>query len=130
MNLLHNYIFIPLDIFRKKLQNKDISTRLDAWLMFLSTDEPEEIMRLCDAFPSFKELYLHIYEICKNMEDVMGIFSEALAEMDRNTVDYMIDTLHKNNEQLQGENEQLHGENKKLREENARMREELEKSKN
>ena len=158
MNLLHNYIFIPLDIFRKKLQNKDISTRLDAWLMFLSTDEPDEIMHLCDAFPSFKELYLHIYEICKNMEDVMGIFSEALAEMDRNTVDYMIDTLRKNNEQLQGknellqgkneqlqgkneqlqgkneqlqgENEQLHGENKKLREENARMREELEKYKN
>ena len=32
----------------------------------------------------FKELYQHIYEICRNTEDIMGIFSEELAEMGRN----------------------------------------------
>ena len=42
MNLLHHYIFIPLDIFKKTHQNGD------AWLMFLSTDEPNKIMRLVD----------------------------------------------------------------------------------
>ncbi len=117
MELLHNYIFIPLDIFRKKHQNEDISTELDAWLTFLSTQEPDEIMRLCDAFP--------IYEICQNTEDVMGIFSEALAELDRNTVDYMIDKLKRSNEQLQGEKEQLQGEKKQLQDENTRLKEEL-----
>ena len=44
----------------------------------------------------------------------MGIFSEALAELDRNTVDYMIDKLKRSNEQLQGEKEQLQGEKKQL----------------
>ena len=107
MELLHNYIFIPLDIFRNKHQNKNISTELDAWLTFLSTDNPDEIMLLCDAFPSFKDLYKHIYEICRNTEDVMGIFSEALAELDRNTVDYMIDELKRKNEQLQDKYSQL-----------------------
>jgi len=106
MELLHNYIFIPLDIFRNKYQNKNISTELDAWLTFLSTDNPDEIMLLCDAFPSFKDLYKHIYEICRNTEDVMGIFSEALAELDRNTVDYMIDELKRKNEQLQDKYDQ------------------------
>ena len=101
MELLHNYIFIPLDIFRKKHQNEDISTELDAWLTFL------------------------IYEICQNTEDVMGIFSEALAELDRNTVDYMIDKLKRSNEQLQGEKEQLQGEKKQLQDENTRLKEEL-----
>ena len=85
MNLLHHYIFIPLDIFKKTHQNGDVSTKLDAWLMFLSTDEPNKIMRLVDKFPEFLALYRHIYEICANTEDIMGIFSEALAEMDRNT---------------------------------------------
>ena len=37
----------------------------------------------------------------------MGIFSEALAELDRNTVDYMIDELKRENEQLQGKMEQI-----------------------
>ena len=125
MELLHNYIFIPLDIFRKKHQNEDISTELDAWLTFLSTQEPDEIMRLCDAFPFFKDIYRHVYEICQNTEDVMGIFSEALAELDRNTVDYMIDKLKRSNEQLQGEKEQLQGEKKQLQDENTRLKEEL-----
>ena len=121
MELLHNYIFIPLDIFRKKHQNEDISTGLDAWLTFLSTEEPDEIMRLCDAFPFFKDIYRHIYEICQNTEDVMGIFSEALAELDRNTVDYMIDELKRSNEQLQDKNEQLQDKNEQLQDKNEQL---------
>ena len=121
MELLHNYIFIPLDIFRKKHQNEDISTELDAWLTFLSTQEPDEIMRLCDAFPFFKDIYRHIYEICQNTEDVMGIFSEALAELDRNTVDYMIDELKRSNEQLQDKNEQLQDKNEQLQDKNEQL---------
>ena len=85
--------FISLDIFLKKHQNGDISTELDAWLTFLSTEEPDEIMRLCDAFLFFRDIYRHIYEICQNTEDVMGIFSEALAELDRNTVE--LDSMRK-----------------------------------
>ena len=129
MELLHNYIFIPLDIFRKKHQNENISTELDAWLTFLSTEEPDEIMRLCDAFPFFKDIYRHIYEICQNTEDVMGIFSEALAELDRNTVDYMIDELKRSNEQLQGEKKQLQDENTRLKEELDNMRKQLREQK-
>ena len=115
MNLLHHYIFIPLDIFKKTHQNGDVSTKLDAWLMFLSTDEPNKIMRLVDKFPEFLALFRHIYEICANTEDIMGIFSEALAEMDRNTVDYMIDEMQKKNDQLQQENAQLQSEIEQLK---------------
>ena len=118
--------FISLDIFLKKHQNGDISTELDAWLTFLSTEEPDEIMRLCDAFLFFRDIYRHIYEICQNTEDVMGIFSEALAELDRNTVDYMIDKLKRSNEQLQVENEQLQVENERLQGEKERLQAEME----
>ena len=31
-----------------------------------------------------KKLYWLIYKICRNTEDIMGIFSEELAEMGRN----------------------------------------------
>lgn len=42
MNMLQNYIMIPLDIFRKHMQNKTIETELEAWLTFLSEDRPEK----------------------------------------------------------------------------------------
>ncbi len=35
MNLLQNFIFIALDIFRKNMENKTVENELDAWLMFL-----------------------------------------------------------------------------------------------
>ena len=97
LELLQEYCFIPLDIFREIIQNKGISaqcaTELDAWLTFLTTDEPEKIMELVEAFPEFKDMYRDIYELCRNVEGVMGMFSKELQELDKNTVEYMIDEM-------------------------------------
>ncbi|WP_330655195.1 hypothetical protein [Diplocloster agilis] len=38
-------------------------------------------------------MYDEIYVICRNMERVMGMFSKELQELDRNTVQYMIDDM-------------------------------------
>lgn len=95
--LLQEYVFIPLDIFRKNLQNrgieKGIENDLDAWLAFLSVDEPEMIIRLIEKYPRFQPMYEQVYEMCRNIERVMGLYSEELRIMDRNTVQLMIDDL-------------------------------------
>ena len=41
MELLEHYMFITLDNFRAILQNKGIRSKLEAWLTFLSADDPE-----------------------------------------------------------------------------------------
>ena len=84
---------IPLDIFRRNLQNKGINHKLDAWLAFLSADEPETIEQLIKEYPQFKPMYQQIYEICRNTERVMGMYSEELRILDRNTVQLMIDEM-------------------------------------
>ena len=66
---------------------------MDAWLTFLSMDEPERIIDLITAYPEFKAMYEHVYNMCRNVEDVMGIFSEELKILDRNTVKYMVDEM-------------------------------------
>ena len=114
MNLVHHYIFIALDIFKKTHQNGIMESELEAWLMFLSTEDPEQIMNLCDRYPDFEALYRHIYEICRNTEDVMGFFSEALLEMDRNTVQYMIDERNRENEELKKKNKELQSQKDEL----------------
>ena len=85
--------FVSLDNFRRLTQNKDIETKLEAWLHFLSRDEPEEIIRLIQDYPEFRPLYEEVYRLCQDTERVMHMFSKELEELDRNTVQYMIDEM-------------------------------------
>lgn len=93
MNLLQNYVFVPLDIFNKNVHNEGIRNRLEAWLTFFSTDSPELIIKLIEAYPDFKALYEHVYYICQNVERMMEMYSEELRVLDRNTVQYMVDQM-------------------------------------
>ena len=103
LELLQKYVFIPLDIFRIIYHNNVKSNgkngggncwnRTEAWLTFLSTDEPEIIIELISQYPEFKEMYEEIYVMCQNVEKVMEMFSKELIQLDRNTVQYMIDEM-------------------------------------
>lgn len=93
MELLQEYVYIPLDVFRDIVHNKGIRNKLEAWLEFLSTDSPEEIAELAEAYPGFRKLYAEVYGLCLNVERVMEMFSKELQELDRNTVQYMIDEM-------------------------------------
>ena len=106
LELLQKYIFITLDNFLKMKQNKDISNRLNAWLLFFASDDPEDIIRLIEAHPDFESMYRQIYQICENVENVMGLFSEELAILDRNTVKYMMDEMQEEINQKKAELEQ------------------------
>ena len=95
INLLQEYIFITLDIYFKIHQNSIVDNELDAWLMFLGTDDPEQIISLIGKYPYFMDLYRDVYEACCNTERIMHMFSEELKMLDRNTVQYMIDEMEK-----------------------------------
>ncbi|MBP3506695.1 MAG: PD-(D/E)XK nuclease family transposase [Lachnospiraceae bacterium] len=93
MDLLQKYFFIPLDICRERLQYKSIETKLEAWLTFLSADEPERIIELIEEYPEFKPLYEQIYDICRNVDGVMAMFSKELLEMDKNMIECIMDEM-------------------------------------
>ena len=93
INLLQRYVFVSLDIFINMLHNKGITSKLEAWLTFLASDVPEDIIMLVEEYPEFKELYEDVYAMCMNTEKVMNMFSKELAQLDKNTVQYMIDEM-------------------------------------
>lgn len=112
LNLLQEFVFISLDIFKMNRHNKPIETPLDAWLTFLSTDEPDRIIELIGEYPEFKPMYETLYNMCRNVEEVMGFFSEELRILDRNTVKFMIEEqqaelLEKQEEQLRALKKQI-----------------------
>lgn len=135
LNLLQEFILIPLDIFTQIAHNKIIEEKLEAWLTFFSTDNPERIIGLIEAYPEFKEMYEEVYNICLNTERVMKMFSEELLELDRNTVQYMIEEqqerLEEQRKQLEEqrkESEKQQREVEELRQRIRQLEEELKKN--
>ncbi len=129
IDLLQEFVFVALDIYREKYQNKNIEKRLDGWLTFLNSDEPEDIIALIEKYPDFKAMYEQVYEICRNIEQVMGMFSKELYELDRNTVRYMIDELQEEYQKQKEKNQRQKEENQKQKEENQKQKEENQRQK-
>lgn len=103
MNLLQNYVFIPLDIFSQTVHNNGIRNLLEAWLVFLSPDSPELMISLITEYPKFKVMYKHLYYICQNVERMMEMYSAELKILDRNTVQYMVDQMQEATNSLSAE---------------------------
>ena len=95
LNLLQEYTFICLDIFDDIIHNegRKIDGRLEEWLVFLKEDDPDMIIKLLEQNFEFRDIYEEIYNICRNSERMMGMFSKELEILDRNTVKLMIDEL-------------------------------------
>ena len=127
INLLQKYLFVPLDIFREIQHNKHIriENRLEAWLVFLSMDEPEAVISVIEKYSDFKAMYGQIYEICQNIEEVMGMFSRELRELNRNTVQLMIDEMQ---EELNQVKRKVEEEKQKAEEEKQKAEEEKQKA--
>ena len=136
INLLQEYLFIPLDIFKKNQQNENrsvkIENRLEAWLAFFCMDDPETIIEIIERYPDFKEMYEQAYDVCRNIEEVMQMFSKELLELDRNTVKLMIDDMQKQieekdeeigcqREQLSQKDEQLNQKDEQLNQKDEQL---------
>ena len=77
-------MYVSLDTFHKVVQN--IDNRLHAWLTFLSSDNPADIINLITLYPEFRDFYQEIAEFRKNPKELIYMYSEALAIMDRNAI--------------------------------------------
>ncbi len=126
LELLEEYFFIPLDIMKEILQNRGIKSRLDAWLAFLALDGPEWIEAVIAAYPEFRAMYEEVYEMCRNLERVMEMYSKELQELDRNTVQYMIDemqeTINRKDAVIEDQSKQLAQFKQLLEEQNRQIR--------
>lgn len=88
---LSNILYVSLDTFHEVSQN--IDNKLQAWLTFLSSAEPKDILKLITKYPEFKEYYKDIVAFRKKPKELISMYSEALAILDHNTELYMINEL-------------------------------------
>lgn len=116
LDMLREYVVIPLDIFRK-IPHNEIS-KLDAWLYFLSSDDPRDISRVVEVYPQFKELYSELlmlrYQL-KELIEMYDVYREAMRVADENAVKYMIEEQKKEIEENKKIIEEQKKENEQLR---------------
>ena len=92
----------------------------------MSSDEPEDIVRLITDYPEFKMIYDEVYNLCSNVEKVMEMFSKELKELDQNTVQLMIEEMQ---EDLDAKDVEIETQKKELESKDNRIRELEEKLK-
>ena len=90
----HEDIFLCLDSFHSNVHNvtKD-SSELEAWLTFLSANDPVVIGALIEAFPCFAPIYQEITEFAKDPKELIGMLSKELYIMDKNMERLMVSQL-------------------------------------
>ena len=123
---LHEDVFICLDIFRQDIHNTDEDSRmLGAWLTFLSATDAAAVMKLVTEYPEFWEIYQEIAEFAKKPEALMGIFSEELRIMDRNTELEMRKDMEMEAAEWKTKATELKGEITELKGENTELKGEI-----
>lgn len=100
---------IPLDIFLKSQQN--ISSKLEAWLTLIASDDMKRIREVLQAYPEFGEIYYQVFQFRRSIEELMDLYSEALKILDSNTVKYMVEQqqeeLERKERELQSKDQAL-----------------------
>ena len=85
LNMLQQFICIPLDIFKKITDNKStITNELEAWLTFLSSTNPHRIQAVIQKYPEFIKVYQSAFTLRRDIKEVFSMFSDALRILDRN----------------------------------------------
>ena len=94
LKLLQEYCLIALDVFCKFPYTKEKNEQT-AWLSLLTTESLADAEQLIRDYPWLKEIYQEIAMLRQKPEEVLGMFSEALRILDRNTVKYMVEEMQK-----------------------------------
>ena len=121
MDLLQEYFLIPLDIFRKTTHNE--ISKLEAWLYFLSSDKPEDILKVVGKYPEFRELYQDLIVFRYQPKELIDMYRKALREADASDIKYMVEEQQREIEELKETNESLQETNESLQETNESLQE-------
>ena len=92
-------------------------------MLFLASDQIEDIMEVCEAYPEFIPIYREVFDFSNQMEELVMMFSDALREMDRNEERYMVEELRAERKKLEKENDKLSREKDRLEEQKNSLEE-------
>ena len=113
LELLQEYYIIALDVFKENIYPKskdNVDYMQTAWLSLLTTQTFSDAEALLQNYPCMEDILRDMAEYLHNPKEVLGMFSDALRQLDKNTEMYMIEILEKEKQKLMDEVAQLQNE--------------------
>uniref|UniRef100_UPI004025AC18 hypothetical protein n=1 Tax=Coprococcus sp. TaxID=2049024 RepID=UPI004025AC18 len=92
--LLQEYYVVALDVFKNNKYAKE-KNALNAWLALLTADSINDLATLISDYPWMEKICRDMSEYLYRPKEVIGMYSQALAKADENTVNYMIEQMKK-----------------------------------
>ena len=93
-HLLQEYYVIALDVFKNNKYAKE-KTELNAWLSLLTANSIDDLATLISDYPWMEKICWDMSEYLYRPKEVIGMYSQALAKADENTVNFMIEQMTK-----------------------------------
>lgn len=94
LNDLFENIYISLDTYKRFFHTKrKITNKKEAWMLFLSSTNLNDILEVCDYAPEFIPIYEEAFEFGKDVKRFVSTFSDSLHETDRNAERLMVEEL-------------------------------------
>ena len=94
LNDLFENIYISLDAYKHFFHTKrKITNKKEAWMLFLSSTDLNDILEVCDYAPEFIPIYEEAFEFGKDVKRFVSTFSDSLRETDRNAERLMVEEL-------------------------------------
>ncbi len=90
LNMLQEYYLIALDRFMEIAYHKS-SSKLAGWLSLLVTEDVEDAEENMKIYPWLREIYEEIATYRQKPEEVFGMYSEMIRELDRNSMQCILD---------------------------------------
>ena len=60
-------------------------------MYFIGSDRLEDVEKVVETYPEFTELYRDVFRFRYQVKELIGMFSEILYELDKNTAKLMIE---------------------------------------
>ena len=102
-----------------------LKTKLEAWLTFIGSDRPDDILEVVRCYPEFRELYQEVFEFRYQKRELISMYSEALRIMDANMVEYMVEQqkkeLRKQEKEIQKQKDEIAKQNSEIQQQNDKI---------
>ena len=90
LHMPERFCIIALDVFREIPYSEIKKCSQSAWLLLLSTEKLEDAERLVQDYPWMSPIFQEIAALRRRPEEVFDMWSEALLQMDENTLKYQV----------------------------------------
>ena len=93
LNSVPEHYYISLDKYKDTIQNNNITSMQEAWLMLLSSTDLNRIEELIEFDSEFKHIYDEMFQMMVDPKELIQMYTNIFLEADRIEEQFVLDEM-------------------------------------